>query len=382
MKKITDRMLSYLYLGTVGDRNSEVNQQLFVSNLFSIIGYSLTFVLGVSAAIGGEVILSISLFVACFLFFISHQIHRLNKIKTTYKISTRIIFVCLLFLMLYLVFSGGHGNTGPLWIYILPPVAFFFGGLRKGLVNIGLFVILVSVMLFYPGEIFLNTSYTHEFKSRLIYSFLTVTLLFGFYEFSRQKFISFMQKLSNQFEQQAMQDPLTLLPNRRAMQDYLEHEYNRAQRSKISMSLLLCDIDHFKGVNDVYGHNGGDYVLKNLSQLFTSTLRKQDKISRWGGEEFLFLLPETSASDAHFLAEKIRLNVADHIFKFAGEEFNITLSIGVKEVTKDISVDKAISAADKFLYKAKENGRNCTMPQRNTLDHKQSSNDEVQPEQN
>ncbi|MEP4892238.1 MAG: diguanylate cyclase [Aliiglaciecola sp.] len=378
IKKITDWMLSYLYLGAEGDKNSETNQQLFVSNLFSIIGYSLTFVLGISAAFGGEVVLSVSLFAACFLFFASHQIHRLKKIKNTYKISTRIIFTCLLFLMLYLVFSGGHGNTGPLWIYILPPVAFFFGGLRRGLANIGLFVIIVSIMLFYPGEVLLNTSYTHEFKSRLIYSFLTVTLLFGFYEFSRQKFISFMQKLSDQFEQQAMQDPLTSLPNRRAMQDYLDHEHNRAQRSKVNMSLLLCDIDHFKGVNDLYGHEGGDYVLKSLSELFTSTLRKQDKISRWGGEEFLFLLPETNEHDAHFLADKIRLKVAAHTFKYAGKEFNITLSIGVKEVTKNISVDKAISAADKYLYKAKENGRNCTMPESKFLPHNKIINNNMQ----
>ncbi|GAA6185523.1 GGDEF domain-containing protein [Aliiglaciecola sp. NS0011-25] len=362
IRKMTKWMLAYLYLGVVGDRNSESNQQIFVSNLFSCIGYSLTLVLGISAAFGGEMVLSISLFSACFLFFLSHQIHRFKRIKNTYKISTRIIFICLLFLMLYLVYTGGHANTGPLWIYILPPVAFFFGGLRKGLVNIGLFVILISIMLFYPGEVLLNTSYTHEFKSRLIYSFLTVTLLFGFYEFSRQKFITFMQKLSDQFERQAMQDPLTLLPNRRAMKDYLEHEYNRAQRSKVNMSLLLCDIDHFKKVNDLHGHDGGDYVLQNLSALFTSTLRKQDKISRWGGEEFLFLLPETSESDAHFLAEKIRKKVANHIFKYAGKEFSVTLSIGVKEVTKNISVDKAITAADKFLYQAKEEGRNRTMP--------------------
>ncbi|GAC12970.1 GGDEF domain-containing protein [Aliiglaciecola lipolytica] len=361
--KLRKWMLAYLDIGTNGSRDREDNQQIFVSNLFSFIGYTITFALAVGAILNANTLLAISLFSASLLFFLAHQIHRVKSIKNTYKISTRIVFVSLLFLMLYLVYSGGYANTGPLWIYILPPVAFFFGGLRKGLINIGLFIILVSGMLFYPNDMFINAVYSYEFKSRLIYSFLTVTLLFGFYEFSRQRFIRFIQTLSDQFEQQAMHDPLTQLPNRRAMGDYLHHEFNRAQRSQKSMSLLLCDIDHFKKINDIHGHEGGDYALKALADLFTNTLRKQDKISRWGGEEFLFLLPETTGNEAHILAEKIRKKVAKHEFTYAQKTFNITLSIGVKEVSQQMSIDKAISAADNYLYQAKENGRNRTMPE-------------------
>lgn len=357
----------YLQLGIVKHKDHEINQQIFVSNLFSLIGYTITFAMALSAAIRGNTILAISLFSASLLFFISHQIHRIGNLQNSHKISARIVLFSLLTLMLYLVYTGGHANTGPLWMYIVPPVAFFFGGLRKGLRSLGLFIVIVGTMLFYPDDALLNAEYSFEFKSRLIYSFLTVTLLFGFYEYSRQKSFKSIQDLSDKFERQAMLDPLTHLPNRRAMRDYLEHEYARAQRSKLDMSVLLCDIDHFKQINDKYGHDGGDFVLQKLADLFENTLRKQDKISRWGGEEFLFLLPETSGFEAYTLAEKIRTKVAETEFVYANQSIRITLSLGVKEVSPESPIDKAINLADHFLYQAKENGRNRTMPDKETL---------------
>lgn len=352
----------YLQLGIVESKDHTINQQIFVSNLFSLIGYTITFVMAVSATVRENYILALCLYTASILFFAAHQIHRFGNLHNSHKISSKIVLISLLILMVYLIYTGGHNNTGPLWIYIVPPVAFFFGGMRKGLANIGLFVIITAIMLFYPGEILLGTSYEFSFKSRLLYSFSTVTLLFGFYEYSRQKSIQNIQNLSDKFEQQAMYDMMTGLPNRRAMREYLQYEYDRSQRSEKNMSVLLCDIDHFKKVNDQHGHDGGDVVLQELAILFTNSLRKQDKTARWGGEEFLFLLPETNAFEAHVLAEKIRKKVASTEFHYNKHLVNITVSIGIKEVDKNISVDKAITLADEFLYQAKESGRNTSMP--------------------
>ncbi len=352
----------YLHIGANSDRPHQVNQQIFVSNLFALIGYSITFILAISSFIRGNQILGFSLLSASILFFVAHHIHNFQQFGDTLKISTRIIWVSLLGLMIYLIYTGGHENTGPLWMYIVPPVAFFFGGMRKGLVNIGIFIIIVSIMLFSPYEELLGTAYPYEFRSRLIYSFLTVTLLFGFYEYSRQKSFQFIRDLGQKYERQAMQDPLTKLPNRRGMWEHLEYERNRSMRSKENMSLLICDIDLFKQINDEHLHEGGDYVLRKLSKFFVKSLRKQDKVARWGGEEFLFLLPETSEKDAYFLAEKIRESVKHTQFSFNGKEILITLSFGFVEVSEEWSIDKAINRADKYLYEAKENGRDQTMP--------------------
>ncbi len=365
--RIKQLFVNYLNLGVSQDKSQEINQQIFVSNLFSTIGYSITLLMAVSATVRGNYVLAGSLFVASALFFFAYWINRFAAVTNVHKISTRVVLVSLMSLMVYLVYTGGHQGTGPLWIYIVPPVAFFFGGMRRGLSHIGIFVIVISVMLFYPNHQLVAIDYSFEFKSRLIYSFLTVTLLFGFYEFSRQQTYRSIRELSQKFEQQAMHDPLTHLANRRGMKEHLDYEYNRSLRSKLDMSVMLCDIDHFKSINDRFGHDAGDHVLEQLSKLFTDTLRKQDIVARWGGEEFLFLLPETNGFEAFTLAEKIRKRVELHTFEFKGRSIRFTLSMGIKEVTHDISIDKAISLADHFLYQAKDKGRNLTMPEKSTL---------------
>jgi len=353
--------INYLQIGTTDEKSLEANQQLFVSNLFSFIGYTITFILALNAAISGTSMLSISLFFASGIFFFCHQVHRFPKLGNTISISKSIVFINLLLLMLYLVYSGGVSNTGPLWIYIVPPVAFFFSGLRKGITGIAVFVIILTVMLFYPHETLLKTTYTLEFKLRLMLSFLTVTLLFGFYEYSRQQSYNRIEDLSHKYEQQAMHDALTNLPNRRGMRVYLNHEYNRLMRSKEPLSLLICDIDYFKQVNDKYFHDGGDFVLQSLSKFFIEKIRQQDIVARWGGEEFLFLLPNTSLKDAVVLAEKIRQQVEDHIIHYKHNDIKITISMGVNEVTPNVNIEQAINIADHSLYAAKKEGRNQTV---------------------
>jgi diguanylate cyclase (GGDEF)-like protein len=354
--------LRYLNTGVRSENEPEVNRQIFVANLFSFIGYSITFVLGAGAFFRSNYYLALALLLASALFYYSHAILKFPQIKNAYKISRSVVLISLLILVLYLVVTGGHKNTGPLWIYIVPPVVFFFGGLRRGVITLSLFVISVSLVLFFPNEALVIADYPHEFKTRVLYSFMTVASLFAFYEYSRQKSYKDIQELSSKFELQARQDPLTMLPNRRGMREHLEYEYNRSVRSQRPMALLLCDIDYFKKVNDNYGHDTGDNVLKQISDAFNRVLRKQDIVSRWGGEEFLFLLPETSGNDAYILAEKIRENIHDHEFEYNGKRLHLTISIGVCEVNQHTSVDDAINRSDHYLYQAKELGRNQTSP--------------------
>ncbi|MBF7073199.1 GGDEF domain-containing protein [Glaciecola sp. MH2013] len=352
----------YLSIGTNRRFDRTTNQQLFVSNLFSFLGYIVTLILAVSSYVREDFVLAIVLVIASFVFLFCHHIHRFAMFGDTIKISTRIVFVAVTSLLIYLVYYGGNANTGPLWIYILPPIAFFFSGLKKGLITLGIFVVILSLMFFYPDNALLSTSYSLEFKTRIFYSFLTVAFLFGFYEYARQQSFEDIRKLSEKFEKQAMHDPLTGLSNRRGMRHFLEHEYNRSRRANTPLSLLLVDIDKFKKINDEYLHDGGDHVLEELAKLFIETIRSQDKVARWGGEEFLFLLPDTSANDAYVLAEKLREAVMNYDIKFAGKKISVTISTGLNEIEPGVNIDQAINSADHHLYEAKSKGRNQTQP--------------------
>lgn len=363
INRFISALKSYLLTGTSDQYDGARNHLFFVSNLFSFIGYTITIVLAINAFIEANLTLSVSLFIASTLFFFCHQIHRFPKFGDTIVVSTRLVFLSLLTLMFYLIYSGGASNTGPLWIYLVPPVAFFFKGLKRGIVHIGIFVLLVALMLFYPNDALLAASYTYEFKTRLLYSFVTVSILFGLYEYSREQSYQAMLELSQQFEQKAMQDELTQLPNRRGMQKYLHDELERARRADTPISLLICDIDNFKTINDNYMHDGGDFILTQLSKLFSRSIRQHDIASRWGGEEFLFLLPNTSADDAFVLAEKLRDTVQKAVFKYKGKEIKLTLSIGLCEFTSKLNIDQTINKADRHLYDAKQKGRNKVCPQ-------------------
>lgn len=347
-----------LHAGVVRTEDPEANQQIFVANLFSFIGYTVSFLMGVSAYVRQDWLLGSVLLIACLIFFSSHLILRSKRIPNPYKFSANLVTSSLMLLMVYLVYTGGVNGTGPLWIYIVPPVALFFGGMRKGTRNLGLFVLVISALMFYPNDAWLGTSYTFEFKSRLLYSFLTVSSLFALYEYVRQSSFQRIQEMSQTFEKQAMQDPLSGLLNRRGMGEKLQNEFDRSQRYKNNLTVMMCDIDHFKVVNDQYGHDKGDEVIKNLGVTLQSELRKQDSLARWGGEEYLFLLPETNGEQAMQLAEKLRCKIAETQYTQDDKTFSVTVSIGLHQISATDTINQAISKADSNLYKAKEQGRN------------------------
>jgi diguanylate cyclase (GGDEF)-like protein len=154
-------------------------------------------------------------------------------------------------------------------------------------------------------------------------------------------------------------DPLTELYNRRYITQRILDEEVRNARSSKEFSVVICDIDFFKKVNDKYGHDCGDYVLKALSQLLRSSLRKQDYVARWGGEEFLLLLPETNAEGGKIVAEGLKQKVEDMQLLYNEFKINITMTFGVSEYNKESGIDAMIIRADNALYEGKRNGRNC-----------------------
>ncbi|MBN1382148.1 MAG: diguanylate cyclase [Deltaproteobacteria bacterium] len=156
-----------------------------------------------------------------------------------------------------------------------------------------------------------------------------------------------------------LRDGLTGAYNRRFLTMRLAEEFERHRRYSRSLSLLMLDLDYFKKINDAYGHQCGDYILKDVCDTISSILRKVDLLIRYGGEEFCCLLPETDLNAALKLAERIRQSIAEKDFLYNDDKIHITVSIGVHEFRGDIdSSDTLLRKADEGLYKAKKAGRN------------------------
>jgi diguanylate cyclase (GGDEF)-like protein len=154
-------------------------------------------------------------------------------------------------------------------------------------------------------------------------------------------------------------DGLTQVRNRRALQDALESEFARSRRHGHTLSLLLLDIDHFKGVNDQHGHLGGDVVLKRVAALLNEHGRRENCTARYGGDEFAVLLAETPLAGAMIFAERVRGAVEQAEIQVGDQRISVTVSIGVAEWTAQMTQpEDLIAVADTALYRAKNGGRN------------------------
>lgn len=173
-----------------------------------------------------------------------------------------------------------------------------------------------------------------------------------------EKLAEIAQHAIEEQRKRAMHDALTGLPNREAYQERVAQEIHRIQRYGGKLSLMVCDIDLFKRINDTYGHLAGDKVLKIIAKSLQKNLRDSDFIARFGGEEFVALMPETSVNEAKIVAEKLRKKVEGSPFNFKKEPVQITISFGISEFAQGETLDEVFARADKALYKAKENGRN------------------------
>jgi diguanylate cyclase (GGDEF)-like protein len=158
--------------------------------------------------------------------------------------------------------------------------------------------------------------------------------------------------LIDEMKQMAYKDPLTSLYNRRYFFETAEKLYLTAIREEREIAILMCDIDHFKKINDKYGHSTGDIVIKNTAEILSSNIRKNDIVARYGGEEFVIFLYNCDIKYAYLIGEKIRYKINDSIVKDKGEEIKYTISIGVSNQGE--TLEDVINNADKMLYLAKK----------------------------
>lgn len=201
--------------------------------------------------------------------------------------------------------------------------------------------------------------YSNNVRLALILAILAdIVAAYGLVLLTNERVEAELQAARRDIEVLARTDSLTGLWNRRHFEDTLEAEVARARRYGTPLSLLALDADHFKRINDQLGHHAGDTVLREIAQQLSAGIRHSDVLCRWGGEEFMVLVPRTGLEQAAVMAEKIREGLASHEFAPVGP---VTVSIGVGEVGSSEAVEVWLRRVDAALYEAKQQGRNCVV---------------------
>lgn len=281
----------------------------------------------------------------------------LRSTKNIWAAAT-IAAILLFIVFFYLLLTGGLEETGLFWCFAIAPLFFFFLGHRWGL----LVTFILSVSSYYilnsDDFILLQADYPQGMRVCFSIIFGLVCFLLFMQELSRHRVDEHNKLLTEKLEVVARTDELSGLTNRRGAEEILYREYLRGIRSKRFASVALIDIDHFKKVNDSYGHAAGDNSIRMVAQCLMNTVRHNDYVARWGGEEFLVILTEIADVSSERVYERIRQAVEGLELYQGDQKFSITVSIGIARFHAREGVTTVMRAADKALYRAKERGRN------------------------
>lgn len=269
-----------------------------------------------------------------------------------------VIIVLMGSMCLYLFYTGGIAGTGWLWTFVFIPVAVFLGGLKRGSLSVILLLAVILLMIPYLQSSPYHGLYTTVFIKRFVGVYIALFLLTILNEYFREGSHSHLVTANLRLDTLFRTDNLTGLYNRHHIMEQLAYEILRLHRKHTPFSVILFDVDHFKQINDRYGHACGDYVLKCLSLISKEALRKMDIIARIGGEEFLILLPDTHLHGAALVGERLRKEIEKHQFSYEGVDFNVAVSLGVSEAVRGNLLENLLQVVDDNLYKAKQRGRN------------------------
>lgn len=263
-----------------------------------------------------------------------------------------------IFLLMFVLTSEAHSSTIAL-AAVFPGVVFFLLGHRIGIVFLGLFFPALGLMFWWNIETNADQISNPIVVVNTILIIALITVQVFAYEFSRKQAFDKNVEVLDRLKVLSTTDSLTGLWNRRTTEQLLEDEIARSQRHHSKLTMAIIDIDHFKQVNDTYGHNGGDTVLKEIAAEFQRIIRSYDIIGRWGGEEFVVICPETGRDVATELFDRMRRHIEEHIFS---NGVKLTISIGTAEYRDSDSPSSLAIRADKAMYQAKHSGRNrvCT----------------------
>ncbi len=255
-----------------------------------------------------------------------------------FNLITNAILLSITFYLIYITQKNSTNKSG---FYYYTSIGFAF-------VYFGLFILTFNQIYHYSQQ-----AIEISFKSLSVVGY-------GLLAIGVSKWVNYNNERQQELSIQANTDELTNILNRRSFTRFIQYEFKKAQTRSQPFALIILDIDHFKNINDQYGHQVGDKILQSLAQIMQSSFRQADQVSRWGGEEFAILLPQTTLHNASTVAEKLRKTIESSVYKHKTQHIKYTISLGVSEfLSSDDSFEAVIKRADDALYQAKNEGRNC-----------------------
>ncbi len=261
-------------------------------------------------------------------------------------------------LFLYATAVGSGARSSYIWLFVFPFLGMLTFGLRKGTILLATQAMCLACIFFLPGDPLLRADYSEALRESVFAAYIFACCAAFGGELIRWQALKKITELMRRLETISVTDELTEVLNRRAFNSFLEEELARFSRAGRGFCLVLCDLDHFKRINDTYGHAGGDEALRIFAGLLRSHSRKQDIAARWGGEEFILLLPDTGLDGGVRMAEKLRSRLAGTPMPHAWGGFTMTMSAGVYAAVAGDKAEECVRRVDAVLYRAKREGRN------------------------
>ena len=332
---------------------AEVKRRRLTLFFISYVGSSIMAILAIENLMVGNNLLAFLLGLwSCAIFFNAIFSHLYSGSDVHYYIAG----VLVIFMSLSIVYTGGYKNTGLYFIFPLLFIQIIIVGYKAAIIYVIATMGSIVYGLYTPW--LLQANYADEHVTRfLISAFCFICVAFiGEFFWNQSRKEMYRDTLENM--RQANTDPLTKLPNRRFLEAVYFARATEDPADYFPLSVVILDIDHFKVINDTYGHDVGDDVLVYITKLMKASVRATDIVARTGGEEFLIIFPSVNLSNAIKLAEKMRAHIENNPYKSAEIEHRVTASLGVQTALTDAQIEEAIKQADINLYEAKRTGRN------------------------
>ncbi len=307
------------------------------------------------AADRGDTLVTGSLVTAASLLLLNALVYLVLRRPTMHR-RTFIVLIALLFV--YVATAALEDGSAIIWLFAYPPIIFYISTPRIGILSCALGLTALAALFSPLGDTLFNTPYSDSFRLMMINVLAFEMVSCYLLDLSRRRSKASLLTLAAEHEYAAKHDVMTGLTNRREGLVRLEGEYQRYLRNRQAFSVILMDIDLFKGINDTFGHHAGDALIVMVADKLREGCRRIDIVSRWGGEEFLAILPETRVDEAAHLAERIRAAVASSSIELDGTPVAASISAGVASIHGAESTSRLLQRADEALYTAKATGRN------------------------
>ena len=289
--------------------------------------------------------------VALFTLFLVRYLMSIESLN--YMRASRLVIAFCMLLLLYGYMVAPSMEEGLIYIIVVPMIVAVLRPAKEGYLWISMYYTLFFMINFFSwGNYQINFITYIQLITIHVVLFMIITFYKDRSQFAKER----LKNLNRQLELKALTDPLTQLLNRRAYSDFMDKQILCFNRDLKPFSLALIDVDHFKSINDTYGHSIGDEVLVSLSKHLKENLRETDVVARFGGEEFVIYLHNTDLDRAYDVMEQLRTSLNNPCCM----KYGITVSIGVSVIQPKDTEPELLQRADKAMYQAKAAGRNCT----------------------